>query len=109
MGNCGRAGGHRDGGMTLGGAAARAGSPQPGDIIVDLAGRPVRLGRRPRPAISPAPEALTSEQYRQAFLPVAEEPGMEFVHWLTLAKQHAEQGPAAAHRAAGQPASPGRA
>jgi hypothetical protein len=161
-------------------------------LMVRLRDLPARLGRRPRRAIPPAAEALTSEQYRQAFLPVAEEPGMEFVigmigkfmsptqmefrrfdppefagfgepgygkvatsflvlpygtgrsllctetrtattdpasarqfrrywtvigpfagyimrHWLTLAKQHAEQDPAAAHRAAGPPAGPGRA
>ena len=48
-------------------------------LVVRLRDLPARLGRRPRRVIPPAPEALTSEQYRQAFLPVDEEPGMEFV------------------------------
>jgi hypothetical protein len=33
----------------------------------------------PRKATPPAPRALTSEQYRQAFLLIGEEPGAEFV------------------------------
>ena len=161
-------------------------------LMVRLRDLPARLGRAPRRAIEPVSEELTSEQYRQAFLLIDEEPGTEFVigmigkfmsptqmefhrfdppqfagfgepgygkvatsflvlpygtgrsllctetrtattdpasarrfrrywavigpfagyimrHWLTLAKQHAEQDPAAAHRAAGPPAGPGRA
>jgi hypothetical protein len=38
---------------------------------------PARLRSRKVP--SPAPGALSAEQYRQAFLPVAEEPGVELV------------------------------
>jgi hypothetical protein len=48
-------------------------------LMVRLRDLPARLGRRPRRAVPPAPEALTSEQYRQAFLLIDEEPGTEFV------------------------------
>jgi hypothetical protein len=48
-------------------------------LMVRLRDLPARLGRRPRRAIAPAPEALASEQYRQAFLLIDEEPGAEFV------------------------------
>jgi hypothetical protein len=40
---------------------------------------PARLARRPGRAVPPAPETLTGEQYRQAFLLIDEEPGTEFV------------------------------
>ena len=161
-------------------------------LMVRLRDLPARLGRRARGAVPADPEGLASEQYRQAFLLIDEEPGTEFVigmigkfmsptqmefrrfdppqfagfgepgygkvatsflvlpygtgrsllctetrtattdpdsarqfrrywkvigpfagyimrRWLTLAKQHAEQDPAAADGAAGQPAGPGRA
>jgi hypothetical protein len=48
-------------------------------LMVRLRGLPARLGRAPRRAIEPASQALTSEQYRQAFLLIDEEPGTEFV------------------------------
>jgi hypothetical protein len=48
-------------------------------LMVRLRDLPARLGRRPRRAAPPAPEALISEQYRQAFLLIDEEPGTEFV------------------------------
>ncbi len=48
-------------------------------LMVRLRDLPARLGRAPRRAIQPASEALTSEQYRQAFLLIDEEPGTEFV------------------------------
>lgn len=40
---------------------------------------PVRIAAIPRKAAPPAPEALTGEQYRDAFLLIDEEPGVEFV------------------------------
>jgi hypothetical protein len=40
-------------------------------------GLPARFGRSGRGA--PAPEALSAEQYREAFLPIAEQPGVEVV------------------------------
>ena len=40
---------------------------------------PARLKRRSGAAIPPAAEALTGEQYRQAFLLVGEQPGVAFV------------------------------
>ena len=48
-------------------------------LMVRFRDLPARLGRRPRQAIAPAPEALTSEQYREAFLLIDEEPGTELV------------------------------
>lgn len=48
-------------------------------LMVRLRDLPARLGRAPRRAIQPVSEALTSEQYRQAFLLIDEEPGTEFV------------------------------
>jgi len=48
-------------------------------LMVRLRDLPARLGRAPRPAIEPVSEDLTSEQYRQAFLLIDEEPGTEFV------------------------------
>jgi hypothetical protein len=48
-------------------------------LTVRLRDLPARLGRRPRRAVRPAPEPLTSEQYRDAFLLIGEEPGAEFV------------------------------
>ena len=45
-------------------------------LMVRLRDLLARLGRRPPQAIPPAPEALTSEQYRQAFLLMDEEPGL---------------------------------
>jgi hypothetical protein len=48
-------------------------------LMVRLRDLPARLGRAPRRAIEPASQALTSEQYRQAFLLIDEEPGTEFV------------------------------
>jgi hypothetical protein len=48
-------------------------------LMVRLRDLPARLGRRPRRAVRPAPEALTSQQYRDAFLLIGEEPGAEFV------------------------------
>jgi hypothetical protein len=156
-------------------------------LMVRLRDLPARLGRRAPGAVLADPERLASEQYRQAFLLIDEEPGTEFVigmigkftspremefrrfdppqfaafgepgygkvatgflvlpygtgrsllctetrtvttdpdsarrfrrywkvigpfagyimrHWLTLAKQHAEQDPAAANRAEERPA-----
>ena len=156
-------------------------------LMVRLRDLPARLGRRGHGAVPADPGGLASEQYRQAFLLIDEDPGTEFVigmigkfmsptqmefrrfdppqfaafgepgygkvatsflvlpygtgrsllctetrtvttdpasarqfrrywkiigpfagyimrHWLTLAKQHAEQDPAAADSAAGQPA-----
>lgn len=52
-------------------------------LMVRLRDLLARLGRRPPQAIPPAPEALTSEQYRQAFLLMDEEPGAEFVIGMT--------------------------
>jgi hypothetical protein len=40
---------------------------------------PTRIAAIPRKATPPGPEALTSEQYRDAFLLIGEEPGVEFV------------------------------
>jgi hypothetical protein len=40
---------------------------------------PVRIAAIPQKAAPPAPEALTGEQYRDAFLLIDEEPGVEFV------------------------------
>ena len=40
---------------------------------------PARIAAIPRKSAPPAPEALTSEQYRDAFLLIGEEPGSEFV------------------------------
>jgi hypothetical protein len=40
---------------------------------------PVRIAAIPRKAAPPAPGALTGEQYRDAFLAIGEEPGLEFV------------------------------
>ena len=40
---------------------------------------PAQLRRRSRSATPPAPEALTGEQYRQAFVLIDEQPGVEFV------------------------------
>jgi hypothetical protein len=40
---------------------------------------PVRIAAIPQKAAPPAPEALTGEQYRDAFLILDEEPGVEFV------------------------------
>lgn len=40
---------------------------------------PVRIAAIPRMAAPPAPEALAREQYRDAFLLIDEEPGVEFV------------------------------
>ena len=40
---------------------------------------PVRIAAIPRKAAPPAPGALTGEQYRDAFLVIGEEPGVEFV------------------------------
>ena len=40
---------------------------------------PARIGSRHRPGTGSQPEALSSEQYRDAFLALAEEPGVEFV------------------------------
>jgi hypothetical protein len=48
-------------------------------LMVRLRDLPARLGRPPRRAIEPVSEVLTSEQYRQAFLLIDEEPGTEFV------------------------------
>jgi hypothetical protein len=48
-------------------------------VMVRLRDLPAQLGRRPRRAIAAAPGPLTSEQYRQAFLLIDEEPGAEFV------------------------------
>jgi hypothetical protein len=48
-------------------------------LMVQLRDLPARVGAMPRKATLPAPEALTSEQYRQAFLLIGEEPGVEFV------------------------------
>jgi hypothetical protein len=48
-------------------------------LMVRLRDLPARLGRAPRRAIEPASQALTSEQYRQAFLLIDEEPGTEFI------------------------------
>ena len=48
-------------------------------LMVRLRDLPARLGRAPRRAIEPVSEELTSEQYRQAFLLIDEEPGTEFV------------------------------
>ncbi len=47
--------------------------------MLRLRNLPPGLGRRPRQSVPPAPEALTSEQYRQPFLPIGEKPGTEFV------------------------------
>lgn len=38
---------------------------------------PARIAAIPRKSAPPAPEALTSEQYRDAFLLIGEEPGAE--------------------------------
>lgn len=46
-------------------------------MMVAARGLPARIGARPREAA--APEALSAEQYRQAFLPLDEEPGVELV------------------------------
>lgn len=48
-------------------------------LMVRLRDLPARLGRAPRRAIEPVSGELTSEQYRQAFLLIDEEPGTEFV------------------------------
>lgn len=40
---------------------------------------PVRIAAIPRKAAPPTPGALTGEQYRDAFLVIGEEPGVEFV------------------------------
>jgi len=48
-------------------------------LMVRLRDLPARLGQAPHRAIQPVSEALTSEQYRQAFLLIDEEPGTEFV------------------------------
>jgi hypothetical protein len=48
-------------------------------LMVRLRDLPARLRQRSRRAIPPAPEALASEQYRQAFLQIDEQPGTEFV------------------------------
>ena len=48
-------------------------------LMVRLRDLPARLGRAPRRAVQPVSETLTSEQYRQAFLLIDEEPGTEFV------------------------------
>jgi hypothetical protein len=48
-------------------------------LMVRLRELPARLGRPSRRAVPPAAEALTSEQYQQAFLLIDEQPGVEFV------------------------------
>lgn len=48
-------------------------------LMARLRELPARLGRRTGQAGAPAAEALSSEQYRQAFLLIDEEPGTEFV------------------------------
>jgi hypothetical protein len=48
-------------------------------LMVRLRDLPARLARRPRRSVPPAPEEITSEQYRQAFLLIDEEAGTEFV------------------------------
>lgn len=48
-------------------------------LMVRLRDLPARLRRRSPGAVPPAAEALTSDQYRQAFLLIDEEPGVEFV------------------------------
>lgn len=48
-------------------------------LMVRLRDLPVRLRRRSRRAARPAPEELSTWQYRQAFLLIDEEPGAEFV------------------------------
>jgi hypothetical protein len=48
-------------------------------LMVQLRGLPARIGARSVRAARPAPEALSAEQYRQAFLLLDEEPGVELV------------------------------
>jgi hypothetical protein len=48
-------------------------------LMAGLRDLPARIAAIPRKETPPAPEALTSEQYRQAFLLIGEEPGAEFV------------------------------
>jgi hypothetical protein len=48
-------------------------------LMVRLRDLPARIRRRSRGGGAPVPERLSSEQYREAFLVIDEEPGVEFV------------------------------
>lgn len=48
-------------------------------LMTRLRELPARLGQRSGRTAPPAPGTVTSEQYRQAFLLIGEEPGVEFV------------------------------